>query len=287
MKKLTRDQIIKLYKYADEEGFAIPAFNYSDLWDMRAIVEAAEEENSPVILMADPPIYEIVGPSMCSAMADVMIEKSKVPVLHHLDHSAHVSKCKEAIDIGFNSIMIDASDKPIYENIEKVKQVSDYAIINNYFTEAEIGRIRGASDYETSYTGDDYLFDLDEAIRLVKNGRPDSLAIGIGNAHGFYEARPELNFKKLAEAKEAILVPLVLHGGTGIPAEDVRKAIQYGIRKVNVGTAIYSTYMNSVRKQLMEYGENQFTTDIMQYAVSQIKEVVSQWIRVCMSNDRV
>ena len=182
---------------------------------------------------------------------------------------------------------MDASDKPIEKNISYVKEVVSYAHERECFVEAEIGRIRGESSYETSYTGDDYLFDLKEAVRLVQEGRPDSLAIGIGNAHGFYVGKPELNFRKLEEAKEAIDIPLVLHGGTGIPEEDIKKAIRGGIRKVNVGTAIYCSYMNGIRKQLMEGGENQFTLEVIRYGMDQVKTVVKQWIRTCMANGRI
>lgn len=99
--------------------------------------------------------------------------------------------------------------------------------------------------------------------------------------------KPELNFKKLAEVREAIEVPLVLHGGTGIPAEDIRKAIQGGIRKINVGTAIYTSYMNGIRRQLIDGGENQFTLEVMRYGMDQVKKVVKEWIQMCMSNGRV
>lgn len=286
MEIYNRDELLQLYARAQEEHFAIPSFNYSDMWDMAAIVEAAEEEHAPVLLMADPPVYETIGPEMCAKQVEVLAKNASVPVIHHLDHSAHRSACRQAMDLGFKSVMMDASDKVIDENIAYVKDVSTYAREKGCFVEAEIGRIRGESAYETSYTGDDYLFNLDEAIRLVEEGKPDSLAIGIGNAHGFYVGKPELNFKKLAEAREAISIPLVLHGGTGIPEEDIQKAIRGGICKVNVGTAIYTTYMNAVRKQLMDGGENQWTLDVMRYGMDQVKVVVKQWIRTCMASSK-
>lgn len=96
VKKYNRSDILNLFRQAEVEKFAIPAFNYSDLWDMTAIVEAAEEERSPVMLMADPPVYETIGPEMCACMADALIEGASVPVIHHLDHSAHRSACRQA-----------------------------------------------------------------------------------------------------------------------------------------------------------------------------------------------
>lgn len=287
MLKYDKDALMKLYEQAEAEKFAIPSFNYSDIWDMRAIVEAAEEMHAPVLLMSDPPVFEEIGHRMCSAMVDVLQEEASVPVIHHLDHSSDIADCKDAIDLGFKSVMMDASHLPIEGNIKMVREITKYANANGCFVEAEIGRIRGESAYETSYTGDDYLFDLNEAVKLVEEGKPNSLAIGIGNAHGFYQGKPELNFRKLAEAKEAISVPLVLHGGTGIPEEDIQKAIREGIRKVNVGTAIYTSYMNGIREKLIRDGENQWTFDVMQAGTDRVKAVVKQWIRMCMAENRI
>lgn len=286
MEKLNRRDIVRIFRRADEEGFAIPAFNYSDIWDLRAIVEAAEEENAIVMVAADPPVFEDLGHEICAAMADVLTQKAKVPVIHHLDHCSRLNICMHAVGLGFKSVMIDASDKPIEENISCVRRVVDIAHSMDCFVEAEIGRIRGESAYETSYTGEDYLFDLDEAVRLVEEAEPDSLAIGIGNAHGFYVGKPELNFKKLQEANEAIKVPLVLHGGTGIPKEDIQRAIRGGISKVNVGTAVYCAYMNGVREKLMGDGENQFTLDVMRPAMERVKLVIKEWIHTCMVNGK-
>lgn len=282
MEKVNRDSLIRLFERADKEGFAIPAFNYSDMWDLRAIIEAAEEEHAIVMVAADPPVFEDLGHEMCAAMVDVMVQQAKVPVIHHLDHCSHFEICAHAVGLGFRSVMMDASDKPLAENIAQVRRVVDLAHPMKCFVEAEIGRIRGESAYETSYQGEDYLFDLEEAVELVEKAEPDSLAIGIGNAHGFYVGKPEINFKKLQEANEAIKVPLVLHGGTGIPREDIRKAIRGGINKVNVGTAVYCAYMNGVREKLMADGEDQFTLDVMRPAMEQVKRVIKEWIHTCM-----
>ena len=122
---------------------------------------------------------------------------------------------------------------------------------------------------------------LDEAKQLVAESGCDSLAIGIGNAHGFYQGEPEINFEKLREAKENLDVPLVLHGGTGIPREIVQRCIAGGIRKVNVGTAVYCAYMNGAREKLMAGGENQFTYDVMGAAMESVKREIAYWIETC------
>ena len=149
-----------------------------------------------------------------------------MPVIHHLDHSESPENCLEAMEYGFNSVMMDASNCPLMGILHKGRRLE-----KGVFVEAEIGRIRGDSSYETSYTGDDYIFLLEEAKRLVEESGCDSLAIGIGNAHGFYQGEPEINFGKLKEANDNLDILLVLHGGTGIPRDVVRKCIAGGIRK--------------------------------------------------------
>ncbi|WP_326975442.1 class II fructose-bisphosphate aldolase [Caproicibacter sp. BJN0012] len=287
MVRYDRNKLLQLYEQAKAEKFAIPSFNYYGLWDMMAIVEAAEEMHAPVLLMSDPQVYETIGPEMCVHMVDVLASQASVPVIHHIDHSVNCIACKHAIDLGFKSIMMDASDKPIEQNVAFVKEIADYAHERGCFVEAEIGPTLTGSTYEASYVGDNYLFDLQEAVRLVEEGSPDSLAIGIGNVHGFYIGKTELNFQRLAEAKEAIQIPLVLHGGTGISGEDILKAIKGGICKINVDTAINCAYMNGIRRQLIGGGENQFTLDVIRYGMDKVKVVVRQWIYMCRADNRI
>ena len=149
-----------------------------------------------------------------------------------------------AIDNNYPSVMIDASKYSLEENIGMVKKVVEYARPKGVHVEAELGKIKGKG-IEGDFKGGDFLINVEEAITLVKETGVDSLAVGIGTAHGFYEGKPEINFKRLAEVNAAVNIPLVLHGGTGIPEEDIRKAIKNGINKVNVGTIIHCTYMNN------------------------------------------
>jgi len=270
---------------ADAEGYAVPAFNYSDIWDLQAIVEAAEEERAIIMISANPLVMAAIGTHMNAAMGQAAMEDAKTPVLQHLDHSFKEELCYDAIDHGFHSVMMDASKYPLNENIAIVKRVVDYAHARGVIVEAELGRIRGAG-IEGEYTGTDFLVDPEECKELVKRTGADSLAIGIGNAHGFYKGKPELNFKRLKEVNDVVDVPLVLHGGTGIPAEDIQKAIKGGINKVNVGTIIHCTYMNGMREELNRLGENPYTLDVVKPVKEKIKAVVKEWIRVCMCSGR-
>lgn len=127
---------------------------------------------------------------------------------------------------------------------------------------------------------------VEDAVELAEKSGLDILAVGIGTAHGFYQGKPEINFKRLAEVNEALELPLVMHGGTGIPEEDVRRAIRNGINKVNVGTIIKYTYLSTVKEVLDREGPTIYTTELMKPAVNAVKEEVKRWIRTCMADGK-
>ena len=282
---MTGNGLRELLKRADDEGFAVPSFNYSDIWDFIAITEAAEEENAPVMIASNPLVVNAISIEMCGAMGRVAMEKSKTPLIHHLDHSYEVGLCVQAVDAGFPSVMIDASNHPLKENARITGEVVAYAGARGVHVEGEIGKIMGRGA-EGDYTGGGFLAETDDAVYLVEATGLDSLAVGIGTAHGFYKGKPEINFSRLAEINEAVDTPLVLHGGTGIPEEDVKRAIKLGINKVNVGTIIHCTYMNGMRRELASRPENSYTLDVVKPVLEEIKHVVRGWIKVCMANGK-
>jgi ketose-bisphosphate aldolase len=271
---------------ADANGFAVPAFNYSDIWDFLGIVEAAEEMEAPVFISSNQRVVTDIGIDLCGAFGAAAMAKAKIPLIHHLDHSTKGEICKAAVDDRYPSVMIDASMLPLDQNITAVRDVVDYAHPRGVAVEGEVGRIKGAGA-EGIFTGDDFLARVDEVVRFVAETGVDSLAVGIGTAHGFYQGRPEIHFDRLAQINGAVATPLVLHGGTGIPEEDVRRAIRNGINKVNVGTIIHCTYMNTVRAELVSRGDNAYTLDVMKPARAAVTEEVKKWIRVCMADGKV
>ncbi len=273
-------------KKADEGRYAIPAFNYSDIWDFLAIVEAAEEEKSPVIISSNPLLVTAIGIDYLAAIGRVSVHLAKVPLIHHLDHSTSFELCAECIKKGYHSVMIDGSALKLEENIALTRKVVEFAHLKGVCVEGELGRIKGKS-IEGKYKGEDFLVNVEEAIQFVKETKVDSLAIGIGTAHGFYDSNPELNFERLAEVNEAIKIPLVLHGGTGIPDEDIRKVISLGINKVNIGTIIHCTYMNSLKEELSKRDKNPYTLEVLLPVKEEIKKVVKERIRICGSSRMV
>lgn len=275
----------ELLSKADEDGYAIPSFNYSDIWDFKAIVEAAEEERAPIMIASNPLVVAELGPQICAGFATPAMELASIPLIHHLDHSFTAEMCETCMDCGYPSVMIDGSKLGLEENIAMVKRVTAYAKTRDVHVEAEIGKIKGKG-IEGDFEGGDFLAAVEDAVALVKATGVDSLAVGIGSAHGFYQGKPELNFERLEEINRAVDVPLVLHGGTGIPREDVQRAIRAGINKVNVGTIIHCTYMNTLHKELDRAGENPYTLDVMKAAREPIKAVVKMWIRTCMADGK-
>ena len=275
----------ELLKKADEGGYAIPAFNYSDIWDFLAIVEAAEEERSPVMLASNPLVVGAIGVDYSAAMGKTAMRIADVPLIHHLDHSTSFELCAKCIEKGYPSVMIDGSTLELKQNIALTKKVVEFAHPKGVYVEGEIGRIKGKG-IEGEYKGEDFLVNVEQAIQFVEETEVDSLAVGIGTAHGFYATKPELNFQRLSEVNEAIQTPLVLHGGTGLPDEDIKRAISLGINKVNIGTIIHCTYMNSLKEELNIRDKNPYTLDVMRPVKKKIKEVVKERIRVCGSNGK-
>ena len=276
----------ELLKKADEGKYAIPAFNYSDIWDLLAIIEAAEEERSPVIISSNPLVVKAIGVDYLTAINKVSVHLAKISLIHHLDHSTSFELCAECVEKGYPSVMIDGSALKLKENIALTRKVVEFAHPKSVCVEGELGRIKGKS-IEGEYEAEDFLVNVEEAIRFVKETKVDSLAIGIGTAHGFYKAKPELNFERLAEVNEAIKIPLVLHGGTGIPDEDIKKAISLGMNKVNIGTIIHCTYMNSLKEELNKRDKNPYTLEVMLPVKEEVKKVVKEGIRVCGSRGKM
>lgn len=217
-----------LIETANREGFAIPAFNYSDIWELLAIVEAARDRKAPVYIASNSLVVNTLGIDYCGALGKVAYKESHGYVLNHLDHAMEVDLCRKAIDSGYMSVMIDGSLKELMENIAMVKEVVRYAHDKGVIVEAEIGKIRGSNE-EGTYTGNEYLGSVEEAVAMVSATNVDSLAVGIGNAHGFYKQPPHIHIDLLRDVHHAVSVPLVLHGSTGIPYETVRACIKMGL----------------------------------------------------------
>ncbi|OLS41225.1 class II fructose-bisphosphate aldolase [Bacillus sp. MRMR6] len=222
---------------AKAEGYAVGQFNLNNLEFTQAILQAAEAEKSPVILgVSEGAARYMGGFKTVVKMVEGLLEDYKitVPVAIHLDHGSSFEKCKEAIDAGFTSVMIDASHHPFEENIETTSKVVEYAHSKGVSVEAELGTVGGQED-DIIAEGVIYA-DPKECEELVKRTGIDCLAPALGSVHGPYKGEPNLGFKEMEEIGKAIGLPLVLHGGTGIPLKDIQKSVSLGTAKINVNT---------------------------------------------------
>ena len=236
---------------AKAEGYAVGQFNINNLGFTQAILQAAEEEKSPVILGVSEGAGRYIGGfKTCVKMVEGLLEDYKitVPVAIHLDHGSSFDKCKEAIDAGFTSVMIDASHHPFKENVETTLKVVEYAHAKGVSVEAELGTVGGQED-DVVADGIKYA-DANECVELVKQTGIDCLAPALGSVHGPYKGEPKLGFKEMEEIGNLTGVPLVLHGGTGIPTKDIQKSISLGTAKINVNTENQITSAKAVREVL-------------------------------------
>lgn len=225
----------ELFKKAQEEKFAIPAPNFIDLESLRWHVETAERHNLPLILaLAEAHIGENITLEDAALVGKKYAEEAKVPVVLHLDHGTTPEVIKKAIDLGFSSVMIDASQDTFEENVRKTKEIIDYAHPKGVVVEAEIGHVGAGENYENHETSDSQYTTVEEAKKFAEETGVDSLAISIGTAHGMYKGIPEINFERLKEIAAAVDTPLVLHGGSSSGDENLNRCAINGITKINI-----------------------------------------------------
>ena len=240
---------------AKSEGYAVGQFNSNNLEFTQAILQAAEEEQSPVIVGVSEGAARYMGgyKTVVNMIKGLMEEYNvTVPVAIHLDHGSTFESCVKAMKAGFTSVMIDGSHHPLEENIAMTKQVVKVAHALGISVEAELGRIGGQED-DISVTDAEATYAIPaECKELIEATGVDCFAPALGSVHGPYKGKPNLGFDRMKEINELVGVPLVLHGGTGIPTEDLQKAIQYGHAKINVNTENQLSSAKKVREVLAE-----------------------------------
>lgn len=228
--------------------YAIGQFNINNLEWTQAVLTAAQEEKSPVILGVSEGAAKYMGGfKVVSAMVEALMETMEitVPVALHLDHGSSLENCTAAIDAGFSSVMIDNSKFPIEENISATKSVVEYAHSKGASVEAEVGSVGGTED---GVTGGVLYADAQECKRMVDEAGIDALAAALGSVHGDYDGEPVLGFDEMKEISELTGAPLVLHGGSGIPEFQIKKAIEYGHTKINVNTELQQVWAKKTRE---------------------------------------
>jgi ketose-bisphosphate aldolase len=226
---------------ARETSYAVGAFTVWDMESVQAVVGAAESLQVPVIAQVGPWEADFAGMELLSDIVKHVAFRASVRVALHLDHGESFDRAMQAIHCGFTSVMIDASNLPFEENAAITREVVKCAHAAGVSVEGEIGMV-GGGIHSAETCGDAAMTNPQEAARFVAETSVDALAVAIGNAHGFYKAPPKLDFARLAKISERVSIPLVLHGGTGIPDDAIREAIKHGIAKINVCTEFVAAF---------------------------------------------
>jgi fructose-bisphosphate aldolase class II len=238
---------------ANEHNFAVPAFNISDYAMFNGIVDISEEKDAPLILGIHPDEVRHLGPDMITAVTQ-RAHRSSVPIAIHWDHGASYAEILTAIRIGFTSVMIDGSMLPFADNIALTRKVVETAHAVGLSVEGELGTI-GATDGEAEEGAEAIIYtDPDDAVTFVRETGVDSLAVAIGTYHGIYPPtlKPELKLHLLKEIKERVEIPLVLHGGSNNPDDEIAQATKLGINKVNISSDIKVAYHMKMREVLAD-----------------------------------
>jgi fructose-bisphosphate aldolase class II len=262
---------------ASQEKKAVGAFNVANMEMIRGVIKAAEELNTPVIMQVTEawethaPL-ELMAPAMISAAHNAAVD-----VVVHLDHGRDISTILKALELGFSSVMLDASHLPFEENIELVRRIVKRA--NNYdaSVEGELGVIggneEGGKDFEALCTKPS------EVQKFCERTNVDALAIAIGTAHGYYKVKPNLRFDVLEECGKITNTPLVLHGGSGLTSADFQKVISLGIRKINIATASFDSMLEEIRDMDVKHGKDGYF-EVNEKMVNGTYESVKKHIRI-------
>ncbi len=293
----------EMFEKSIREHFAIGAFNVNNMEIVQGVLDAAKEENSPVILQASSSAIKYARINYLMKMVEAGIEETDVPVALHLDHGPDFETCKMCIDAGFTSVMIDGSKYDFEENVALTKKVVDYAHERGVVVEAELGKLAGIEDDVNVSSSDAMFTDPDQAKEFVERTGCDSLAIAIGTSHGAYKFKGDakLRFDILQKVKEKLPnTPIVLHGAStvipelvetcnkyggnipgakGVPDEMLREASQSGVSKINVDTDLRLAMTSEIRKVFAEEPEAFDPRKYLTPAREKIKETVKHKMR--------
>ncbi len=272
----------KMLEEAQVGGYAIGAFNVENMEMVIAAIAAAEEKNSPIILQTTPSTVKYASLEYYYANVKVAAEKATIPVAIHLDHGSSFDLAMQAFRVGYTSIMIDGSHESFENNVAVSKAVLDACHASGVGVEADLGKVGGKED---DLDGGDNNAHTDplEAKEFVEATNVDSLAIGIGTAHGVYKGEPNINVARIKEIKEVVSIPLVLHGTTGVPDETVRECITSGICKVKYATGLRIAFTEGVIAKIKEEPDVIDPKKYNKCGMEKVKEYVSQKIEVCGS----
>jgi len=272
-----------LLQAARDGGYCIGAFNVHTLEMLQAVVEAAEETRSPLIIQSTVGTVKHLGPDYIAAAATVAANRSSVPIALHLDHCSDFNIIMQCIRAGYTSVMIDASHDPFDRNVAATRKVVEAASAVGVNVEAELGRVGGVEDDIVVDERDALLADPDECARFVELTGVHTLAPAIGTAHGIYKGDPNIDFDRIGRIAAKVSVPLVLHGGSGIPEDQVRKAVSLGMSKMNVATELRIVFSDAIKQVFASHPDENDPRKYMVPAKQALKAAAIEKMRLCGS----
>jgi fructose-bisphosphate aldolase class II len=271
--------IKEILAVANERNFAIPAFNIGTGQILKAVIECSEEKKAPVILAVHPSELEFQGDSFMESCV-YAAQNAKVPACIHMDHSSNLEQITHAVRTGFTSVMIDASHMPFEDNIAISKKVVDMVHPLGITVEAELGTIGTTGNDREGGAGEIIYTDPDDVEKFVEATGIDCLAIAIGTAHGIYPKgfKPELKLDLLSEIKKRVNIPLVLHGGSANPDEEIAESVKRGINKINISSDIKDAFYQQLRKTLSADAKVREPFELYIDSINSMKKVINQKI---------
>ncbi len=276
----------ELLREALGAGYAVPAFCTWNAESIDVVLGVAERMRAPVIVMHGPGEFPVLPPATMASVARAVESRHAARAALHLDHGDSMPLVRDCVQAGYTSVMLDYSARPFDENAAALREVVGLARPLGITVEGEIGRVGKADDATAEGSAGSALTEPAQAVRYLRETGVDALAVSIGNKHGFYRGDPRLDFDLLAELHAALPVALVMHGGTGIPEDDIRRSIGLGIAKVNVASEL----VHGVRTRLQEQwarGDNLWTPLAIADARAVMEPVIEKWIRITGAAGRV
>ena len=270
---------------AAKNGYAVGAFNVTDLLQFEAVIDAAIEKKAPVIVQTSVKPSQFLGTNMMVAIYRTLAESAPVPVCLHLDHSTDIAYCKKCADAGYTNIMIDASKQSYEENIRQTKEVVDYChSVGNISVEGELGTVGGVEDQIKVAEDEAQLANPEQSVEFVERTGVDIFAPAIGTAHGVYKTKnPKIDFERMAIIHKmlnsnGIKTPLVVHGGTGLPDDYIVKLLQAGGAKFNVSTELKHTLINAKWEYLSAHRDEYDPGKLDVFVRDATRKAVMHWM---------
>ena len=268
------------------KGYAVPSFCAWNAEVMEVVLQTAERLHAPVILMQGPGEFPVMSPASMAAVAGALQRRHGAHACLHLDHGDSLQMVRDCMDGGYNSVMLDFSTRPFDENADALKEVARIAHPRGITVEGEIGTVGQADEVTTEGRAGSALTDPADAVEYVRRTGVDILAVSIGNKHGFYRGDPKLDFDLLAELHSKVSIPLVMHGGTGIPEKDIQRSIGLGIAKVNIASELIHGFRGSLTAQWAEK-KNLWSPIAMAEAAQGLAPIIEKWIRIMGADGKV